>query len=458
MKLVRICAIALALASLPALWPGQEESLRVDGAHPRIFLVPRRLKLLRRERERQSLRWNQFQLLMAGKAPMPEPGFADALYYQVSGDGEAGRQAIHWALGQGIDLRQLALVFDWCQDILTEAESKALAAKLAHAIQQTGRDSSVGAVRSRLLAAVALAGHLPEAANRELEQVVRKWWEVQIAPALNAGHLALPLDDSYALLEILHVVRDNCDLDLRDAATQYFKDLPMVHLLSHYPASYPAGENEYRIPASVRPTSEPDLRLAALSRAAELSMVAFDSNGPGSQILQGWLLNDNFLMRGTFGAPYEFLWANPYQPGLSYYHAPLFVHDELFGRLFVRSSWEESATWLGYFDGELQLFEKGQAAVVDPHLDAEPLPLSSAVILFGAHTRQFKVAVAESEPVFVVGLKPRQSYSIEVDNEEMMEEQSDPGGILPLDLPHQAETGVRFREVIQPPMNADKHR
>jgi hypothetical protein len=46
----------------------------------------------------------------------------------------------------------------------------------------------------------------------------------------------------------------------------------------------------------------------------------------------------------------------------------------------------------------------------------------------------------------VVGLKPRQNYLIEVDNEEMTEEQTDPGGILPLDLPHHAETGVRFRE------------
>jgi hypothetical protein len=449
MTLVRICSVALAVASLPSLLPSQpnqEESLRVDAAHPRIFLVPRRLKLLRRERERQSLRWNQLQLLMAGKAPMPEPGFANALYYQVSGNAESGRQAVRWALGSGADLRQLSLVFDWCQELLTEAESKALAAKLARAIQQTSRDSSVGAVRSRLLAAVALAGYLPDVADRALEQVVRKWWEVQIAPALNAGHLALPLDESYALLEILHVVRDNCEIDLRDAAAPFFRELPMIHLLSHYPASFPAGENEYRIPASARPTSEPDLRQAALSRAAELSMVAFDSNGPGSQILQGWLLNDNFLLRGTFGAPYEFLWANPYQPGLSYYHAPLFVHDALFGRLFVRSSWEESATWLGYFDGELQLFENGQAAVVDPHLDAEPLPLSSAVILFGASSQKFKVAVAGDEPVFVVGLKPRQNYLIEVDNEEMTEEQTDPGGILPLDMPHQAETGVRFRE------------
>ena len=36
-------------------------------------------------------------------------------------------------------------------------------------------------------------------------------------------------------------------------------------------------------------------------------------------MLQGWLMHDSFMLKSTFGAPYEFLWANPYQPGLSYY-------------------------------------------------------------------------------------------------------------------------------------------
>ena len=447
MHLVRVGSIALVVAALPALAPGQEESLRIDAEHPRILLGQRRLRLLRRERERQSLRWNQFQLLMAGKAPMPEPGFANALYYEVSGDSRAGRDAVAWALGPGADLRQLALVFDWCQNVLTEAQSKALAAKLARGIEQTRPDSSLGAVRSRLLAAVALAGHLPEVSDRELEQTVHKWWEGQIAPALNAGRQSLPLDDSYALLEMLHVVRDNLNVDLRDAAPRFFHNLPLIHLLSCYPATYAAAENEYRIPAMLHPTAEPDLRRAALARAAELSMVAYDSNAPSSQLLQGWLMNDNFLMRGAFGIPYEFLWANPYQPGLSYYKAPLVLHDELLGRLFVRSSWEESAAWLGFFDGNLQLFEDGRATVLNARLDAAPLPLGRAVILFGAHTRKFKVAVSGDEPVFVVGLKPRQTYAIEVDHEEMREEESDPGGILELDLPHKAETAVRLREV-----------
>ena len=459
MHVRRIPALALAVAALaglaPSIAPSQEESLRVDAAHPRIFLGARRLRLLRRERERQSLRWNQFHLLMAGKAPMPEPGFAQALYYRVSGSSEAGQQAVAWALGAGADLRQLALVFDWCQDILTEAQSKTLAAKLARGIQQSRRDSSVSAVRSRLLAAVALSGHLPDVPEREIEQVVRKWWEGEILPAINSGREAVARDDAYALMEILHVVRDNFNQDLREAAPRFFTDLPIVQLLSYYPATFPAGENDYRIPASPlggaggSSFGQPDLRRASLSRAAEFSMVAYDSNAPGSQILQGWLMNDHFLLRGTFGAPYEFLWANPYQPGLSYFQAPLVVHDSLFGRLFVRSNWDESAAWLGFFSGELQMFNlggDGGVTVLDPRAAAEPLDLGRAVILFGAHTQKFKVAAAGKEPVFVVGLKPRQNYLIEVDDEELSEQQTDPGGILAVDVPHDIEVGVRLLE------------
>ena len=446
MHIFLLCALALAAAL--GIGAAQDESLGIDSPHPRIFLTARRLKLLRRERERQSLRWNQFHLLMAGKAPMPEPGFADALYYQVSGDAEFARQAVAWALGQGTDPRQLALVFDWCQDALSAEQGKALAAKIAKSLEQTHRrtHSDVDWVRSRLLAAVALSGHVQGTPERELNDVIHKWWEGEIVPAIRSGREAIARDDSYALMEILHVVRDNLNIDLREAAPRFFADLPTVQLLAYYPATYPAGENEYRIPATAKPTSEPDLQRAALSRAAEFSMVAYDNNAPGSQILQGWLLNDNFLLRGTFGAPYEFLWANPYQPGLSYFQAPLYVHDTLFGRLFARSSWEESAAWLGFFGGELQLFQGGAATVLDPKADAEPLDMGSAMILFGAHTRQFKITAQGKQPVFLVGLKQRQNYLSEVDDEEMSEDTADPGGILQIDVPHDTAVGVRLHE------------
>jgi len=63
-----------------------DESLDIYTEHPRLFLGAQRLRLLRRERERRTTRWLQIETLMTGKALMPEPGFANALFYQISGD------------------------------------------------------------------------------------------------------------------------------------------------------------------------------------------------------------------------------------------------------------------------------------------------------------------------------------------------------------------------------------
>ena len=85
---------ALSLAGLLA----QDPDLRVYTEHPRLFLRPQRLRLLQREKQRDSQRWRQFALLMAGRTPMPEPGFAEALYFRVGGVADAGKRAVAWAL------------------------------------------------------------------------------------------------------------------------------------------------------------------------------------------------------------------------------------------------------------------------------------------------------------------------------------------------------------------------
>ena len=76
-------------------------------------------------------------------------------------------------------------------------------------------------------------------------------------------------------------------------------------------------------------TEIPTWRMRLMSRAAGLAMVAYDTNALESQLLQGWLMRDRFLMRGGLGAVYEFLWANPYQPGLNYDQVPLVFHQRL---------------------------------------------------------------------------------------------------------------------------------
>src|ERR1700730_14926824 len=111
---------------LRAAGAGGQDEYRVSTDHPRLFLTSQRLRLLKRERERDSMRWRQFDLLVRAAAQMREPFFALALHYAVTGDGPIGKRSVEWALGPGIDLRQLALVYDWCQPLLSATQSKVL--------------------------------------------------------------------------------------------------------------------------------------------------------------------------------------------------------------------------------------------------------------------------------------------------------------------------------------------
>lgn len=443
--------LLVALPSLPAQsQPASDDPLVVGTEHPRLFLRPARLRLLRRERDRKSMRWQQFDLLVSGNAPMPEPAFADALYYEVSGNADVGKQAVTWALdastGSGADLRQLVLVYDWCRDLLSEPQQRSLADRIQKRLSDTAADESLPAMRSRAMAAVALFDHVPQSPQRELEHI-RTWWNAKIVPVLKSGRDPIARDDAYALMELLHAMRDNTNLDLRESSSAFFKEFPIDHLLSYYPAAYPAPENDYYIGATRKP-GEPDLRLAGFSRAAELAMVAYDVNAPETQVLQGWLMHDKFMLRGPLGAPYEFLWANPYQPGLSYYHVPLIYYNPDFGRLFVRSSWDDDALWFGHFDGVMQMFENGRVTVVNPQLVSAPMSLGEAVVCLAHNTRRFEVKLDEEDAVFIVGLQARHNYQVEVDDEEMYETPADHGGILALtDVPRGRATSIRLKDV-----------
>lgn len=432
-------------AQAPAVASSPEDPVSVSAEHPRLFLRPARLRLLRRERERSSLRWQQFDGFLSADAPMPEPAFAHALYYQVSGNREAGRKAVAWALGPGTDLRQLALVFDWCQDLLSDAERRAIVTRIEQRMKETAGDESVSSVRSLALAAIALFDHAPQTPNRELNRIIRAWWEQKMAGALNAGKPAVPRDDAYALWELLHAVRDSTNLDLRESCRKFFKEFPIEHLMSYYPAAFPGEDNDYRIGVMTQ-SGDPNLQLAALSRAADLAIVAYDTNAEESQYLQGWLMHDHFMLRGAFGAPYEFLWANPYQPGLSFMHVPLIYHSAASGRVFVRSDWEDTAEWFGYFDGVAQLFRDGRRIAINVKSPAEPLSLASAVISWGSDAPRLHVQLGEDQQaVILVGLSPSHVYQVEVDDEEVFEQATDPGGVLVIDVPPGKGIGVRAR-------------
>ncbi len=425
---------------------GPDDDLRVYTTAPRLFLTPARLRLLQRERDRKSLRWEQFDLLMNGGAMLPELGFAAALYYRVSGDAQQGRRAVEWALGDAVqDLRQTALVFDWCGPVMTPAQTEKLGAKIRRMLAAPApRDGGeIARDDPRVLAVIAVADRFPDHGEAMLKPLLAEWRE--IAKKLEAGQPVVARTEIFALFEMLHAIRDNLKIDLREDAPSYFKQLPFDHLSSHYPASFQAPENEFRVPAFVR-DGEPDLTEAALSRAAELAMVAFDSNEAGNQYLQGWLTQDRFLMRGALGAPYEFLWANPYQPGLSYSQAPLVFHDEVSGHLFARSSWDEDATWIGYFDGHLQIFRDGRIFVPRPDAPGETVQAGDASIVTVKNSGGLVKFHINTAQTFVLGLARNAAYDVEIDDQELRESQTDNGGTLVLAVPEGTNAGARARK------------
>src|SRR6185437_13193456 len=418
------------------------EEFRVYTEHPRLFLRAQRLRLLKRERPRQSIRWEQFDTLARGVANLPEPGFSYGLEYAVTGDKALGRKAVAWAVGPGKDIRQIALVFDWCNDLLSEAESKQIAAKLSAALHPT---PDLEAMRSSVLAAIAIADREPDASEHFLENAIDNWWRKEMAPKLENGDLEITHAHLFALMELLHAVRDNLNIDLRESCPKYFDKLAEVEITSYYPAPLQAAETDYRIPAFTG-SGEPDLRKAALSRAAEMMMVAYDTNALENQFLQGWLMLDRFLLRDAFGAPYEFLWANPYQPGLSYTKLPLTIHEPRSGALFVRSSWDEDASWFGIVDHQLQSFHDGRASVLRPTARAKPelISLGPASVIVGTPPMKFPAA---DETIFVISLKPKSWYGVEVTDEELSQFETDPKGTLELNFPKGRKATVRLEEV-----------
>jgi hypothetical protein len=192
---------------------------------------------------------------------------------------------------------------------------------------------------------------------------------------------------------------------------------------------------------------EPDLRTATLSRAAALSMVAFDTNAQESQFLQGWLMIDRFLLRGPFGIPYEYLWANPYQPGLSFHYLPNIFHDPASGRLLVRSSWEDDAVWFYQASGIRQMFRDGQVLNLDKSALDSPVQMGAVTLMSLPASGRFSISSEDQKAsYYLFGLTPSAAYDIEVDDEDLREGTADRGGVLELSFPPKRKAGVLVRK------------
>lgn len=145
-------------------------------------------------------------------------------------------------------------------------------------------------------------------------------------------------------------------------------------------------------------------------------------------------MHDRFALRGPFGTPYEFLWANPYQPGLPYEKLPLRFHNERTGTLLVRSSWEEDALWIGSSARGPQSFRGGRPELLKRKV---PVVAGDAVVLASDPAGADFAVDADSPHIwYLLGLAPEATYDVEVEYEGMYEIRTDRGGIAELEFTH----------------------
>jgi hypothetical protein len=71
--------------------------------------------------------------------------------------------------------------------------------------------------------------------------------------------------------------------------------------------------------------------------------------------------------------------------------------------------------------------------------------MKEAVVCFGKNGWKQEFSLPEAETIFVVGLEPKRTYQIEIDDEEVYEAAADQSGILVLDqIPWGRTAGVRI--------------
>lgn len=451
--------LALILLSFPPLALSQAE-YRIYEKHPRLLLEERQINRLRKDVERESARWRQLNKLIENDAAFPEEPLVQAIRFQAALDQAAGEEAKQWVLQRSIsaegftnadELRLAAIVFDWCYELFSADERETAARALGKAARSTlsSPSAAIDSLRSAVLAAASAAGDW-DGSEPALKTFFERHWEPEILPALLRGELT---DRGFALIavmEICHVIRRNLERDLWREAMEVFEPLARLQMLGYYPQPLETEEGLFRWPA-LPSTVELDLvRESTLRRIGEMLLVAYETTWGDYPFLQGWLRHDAFSLNTPLGAPYEFLWVNPYLPGLSYFSAPIFAHDELGGRLFARAGWQDEDLWVGYLDGEMQIFADGERHIIRREDQQPPLILSDTAVVFGSLPLSFRLKMPEGRRIFIVGLGDGQPYRVKINRSRFEIHEAGRGGILLLENdPEEKKPLLNFKKRIR---------
>jgi hypothetical protein len=298
-----------------------------NSGSAKLLLTAQQLKRLRRDRERKTERWSNFQRRVESAPDSPERGFELALYYAITHEDAAGAAAVRWAMAHPGETRQVALVADWCADKLSGPQRRQLLMAAFDANQAKTRPNLAGSVaeldarqyRDLLFLQALLEPSFPAS--------YETWWNgvVNRLAKRDVAWLSDP-QQMYALCEILEVVRKNTGTDLRSDHFQAFENLPSEYLLSLHPLQ----------------VEQPAWQV----RTAALALIGIDPNLASAQFVQGWAMEDPRVIREGPGIAFEFLWADPYLPGLSFYNLDPWSYDVDAGLLYARTNWEPDSCWI----------------------------------------------------------------------------------------------------------------
>ena len=104
-----------------------------SGSYTRLLLTPKLLRRLQRDRQRQTVRWQNFEQRVETVPDSPERGFELALYYAITHDQQRGREAVQWAVAHPCERRQLDLALDWVGNEIPQEDQVRL--KQAHCLR-----------------------------------------------------------------------------------------------------------------------------------------------------------------------------------------------------------------------------------------------------------------------------------------------------------------------------------
>ena len=446
MRALRAATLGCALLCLGDAASGQAD-YRVYEDHPRLFLEPSRLQRLRKDVERQSLRWQSLSNLVAAGTAFEEQPLVEALRFQVEGAETAGRAAVAWSkrlaengIGNAGDLRQAAIVYDWCYDLFDASERAELRDAMAAAVTTLLPRAALGAglIRAAILASIASAGDWDES-EAALATLLGTHWKTEVAPSLRDGSIGDDGQNLIAALETGLVVRHNLESDPLQPGIDALRSLARCRLLSYYPLDIETDSGRLRWPSRYRANEQLAQQQAPLYRIAEMLLVAYESNLPEFQFLQGWIRDEGYLQASQLLAPYEFLWVNPYLPGLTAQSSPLLAHDPIRGRIFGRSGWDLPATWMGYSEGRLEVLANGEISTTTSFGGLAPIYFPEAVVVPIAPPAKISLSwepsreqAPENAYIYLIGLQAEETYGLKIGGREARLVQASKGGIIVL--------------------------